>query len=415
MHQSLDDTGVLISDDELEDWVRKIYTKGNGSIHIPTVRKLAEHYWEAVQKGYGKNFDNVDLNSPDAVMLTHLLNNCYTFSAAKNRTHLQALTSLINNNGKIREWASYKEEASKLNLKVNKTWFKTEYDLAIAGSIMASKWVQFEKTPGQMLRYSIVADARVRDAHKLLNGITRPVNDSFWNINYPPNGFNCRCDVDRMPYSTPATPTDKIPPFGETVPPLFKTNLAKAHLVFPKNHPYYSNSENIATDFTKSLTVDTINKAWVNYNRKQQKGSLQKHMIGLLQQKSDDTINWQIANELYNQGNDVKVLPVIDADKVQYKWIFDGAKKRKCPDLLLNNVFTEIEGCYSFENDPYQALKNTINRGLKQANNVVVHLHYDLNSDKINEAIYAIKNAFALRGKVVNIIIRDNQRKYYGL
>lgn len=412
MHQSLDDTGSLISDDELEGWVKEIYKTGNGSIHLPTVRKLAEHYWDAVQKGYGKNLVNVDLDSPDAVMLTHLLNNCYTFSAAKNRTHLQALTSLLNNNGKIREWDSFKDEASKLNLKFNKTWLKTEYDLAIAGSTMASKWVQFEKTPGQMLRYSTVGDARVRDGHKQLNGITRPVNDSFWNSNYPPNGFNCRCDVDRMPYSTPATPTDKIPPVGESVPPLFQNNLAKSHLVFPKNHPYYNNNKNIASEFTKQLDEVTTKTGWINYESQNGKGSIKKHVIALLQRNSDDVINWEIANKLANEGNEVKIMPKVDIDKKQYKWLFDGAKKGKCPDLLVNGKFVEIEGSYKYESTAYNAIKNTANKALKQANEVIIHIHYQITKDDIINAINAVIKAHAKMGKVVKIRVRDKNGIY---
>lgn len=412
MHQSLDDTSALISDDELEDWVREIYKTGKSSIHIPAVRKLAEHYWEVVQKGYGMSLNNVDLNSPDAVMLTHLLNNCYTFSAAKNRTHLQALTSLLNNNGKIREWASFKDEASKLNLKFNKTWLKTEYDLAIAGSTMASKWVQFEKTPEQMLRYSTVGDARVRDGHKLLNGITRPVNDSFWNINYPPNGFNCRCDVDRVPYSTPATPTDKIPPVGDTVPPLFKTNLAKDHLVFPKNHPYYDNNKNIASEFTKQMDEVSTKTGWINYESQNAKGSIKKHVIALLQRNSDDMINWEIANKLANEGNEVKIMPKVDIDKKQYKWLFDGAKEGKCPDLLVNGKFVEIEGSYKYESIAYNAIKNTANKALKQANEVIIHIHYEINKDDIINAINAVVKAHAKRGKVVKIYVRDKNGIY---
>lgn len=234
---------LLISDAELEAWVKDIYTNGKGTMHIPTVQKVAKKYWQAVQDGYGKNFNDVDLNSSDATMLTHLANNCYTFSAAKNRTHLQQLTALINDNGKIREWPAYYQEAQKLNLKLNKTWLKTEYDLAIAGGTMASKWVQFESDPNAMLRYSTVGDARVRDTHRALDGITLPVTHVFWNTRYPPNGFKCRCDVDKLPYSSPATPNDKIPGTGDdTVPPLFQVNLGKSHLAFPPKHPYYTNA-----------------------------------------------------------------------------------------------------------------------------------------------------------------------------
>jgi SPP1 gp7 family putative phage head morphogenesis protein len=239
--ETLADDGLLISDAELEAWVKDIYENGKGKVHIPTVKKLAKYFSDAIQAGYGINLNDIDLNTPDADMLSHLVNNCYTFAVAKNKTHLQKLTALINNNGKIREWADYLQEASKLNLKLNKTWLKTEYDLAIAGGTMASKWVNFSSNSDTMLRYSTVGDARVRDSHRLLDGTTLPANHKFWNTAYPPNGFKCRCDVDSIPYTTPATPNNKVPATGsDVIPKLFQVNLAKEKLAFPPKHPYYN-------------------------------------------------------------------------------------------------------------------------------------------------------------------------------
>ena len=243
--ETLADDELFITDAELEAWVKRIYKTGKGKVHKPTVKKLAQHFWEAVQAGYGMLLTDAEADSSDAIMLAHLKTNCYTFAAAKNRTHLQTLTSLINNNGKIRQWADYYQEALKLNLKINKTWLKTEYDLAIAGGTMASKWNEFSTTPDTMLKYSTVGDARVRDSHRVLDGVTLPISHPFWNTAYPPNGFKCRCDVDRIPYSTPATPGDKIPTTGsDTIPKLFQVNLAKEKLVFPPKHPYYNNAAN---------------------------------------------------------------------------------------------------------------------------------------------------------------------------
>ena len=256
---TLDDGDIFITDAELEAWVKDIYTNGKGSIHIPTVHKLAQKYWEGVQQGYGKDLKSIDLSSNDATALNHLYNNCYTFSAAKNRTHLQQLTALINNNGKLREWPDFYQEALKLNLKHNKTWFKTEYDLAVAGATMASKWVNFSSTPNAMLRYSTVGDERVRDEHRAMDGITLPASHKFWLTAYPPNGFKCRCDADRLPYASPATPDDKLPPIGDDViPPMFQVNLGKENLIFPPKHPYYNLPKAKATKSTsKPTTPDT--------------------------------------------------------------------------------------------------------------------------------------------------------------
>lgn len=48
---------------------------------------------------------------------------------------------------------------------------------------------------GEYFRYSAVLDQLTRPSHARLHGTTLPKTDPFWNINYPPNGWGCRCKV----------------------------------------------------------------------------------------------------------------------------------------------------------------------------------------------------------------------------
>jgi len=43
--------------------------------------------------------------------------------------------------------------------------------------------------------YVTVGDDRVRPSHEALEGIKLPKDDPMWDEIWPPNGFNCRCDV----------------------------------------------------------------------------------------------------------------------------------------------------------------------------------------------------------------------------
>ena len=45
------------------------------------------------------------------------------------------------------------------------------------------------------LRYVALQDGLTRPSHLRMNGITLHRDDPFWNTNYPPNGWNCRCVV----------------------------------------------------------------------------------------------------------------------------------------------------------------------------------------------------------------------------
>ena len=48
---------------------------------------------------------------------------------------------------------------------------------------------------GEYFRYTAVLDGRTRGAHRKLHGKTLPKTDKFWDTNYPPNGWGCRCKV----------------------------------------------------------------------------------------------------------------------------------------------------------------------------------------------------------------------------
>jgi hypothetical protein len=43
--------------------------------------------------------------------------------------------------------------------------------------------------------YSAINDARTRPAHRAMDGVIRPVGDSFWDDHSPPCGYNCRCSL----------------------------------------------------------------------------------------------------------------------------------------------------------------------------------------------------------------------------
>ena len=55
--------------------------------------------------------------------------------------------------------------------------------------------IQASKKTRPYLRYSAAMDGRTRPSHSMLHGKVYPVDDPFWSVNFPPNGYNCRCDV----------------------------------------------------------------------------------------------------------------------------------------------------------------------------------------------------------------------------
>lgn len=183
-----------------------------------------------------------DFTTPDAEMLARLTRDVWQFSAAKNYQQMRDLTlALKDENGKLREFAAYKEAAGSICSKYNETWLRSEYDSSVAASQNAARWVEFQKEVGNIpnLEYQTAGDDHVRDSHQALDGIIRPLKDVFWNTHYPPNGWGCRCEViQSLTGASETTRESDIPKVD--IPSMFRTNLAETGLIYPKSHPYYN-------------------------------------------------------------------------------------------------------------------------------------------------------------------------------
>lgn len=75
------------------------------------------------------------------------------------------------------------------------TIFRTQVQVAYN----AGKWTASQAPVVQRLlwgyRYATAGDNRVRKSHRELDGTTLPKDDKFWVNFWPPNGWNCRCQV----------------------------------------------------------------------------------------------------------------------------------------------------------------------------------------------------------------------------
>lgn len=198
-------------------------------------------FMAGVQEGFGIDFSNIDYNTPDGIMLNNLATNVYQFSAAKNYTQLRQLTqALLDEAGKLRTWSQFKKEAFAITEAHSITWLKTEYDTSIASAQMARKWVEIEANQSnlKLLQFDAVIDTRTSDTCRPLDGVTKPFDDPFWNVYYPPNHFKCRSSVKQL-RSGNITPTNDIVYPDKGIPAIFQTNLAKSGLIFPPSHPYW--------------------------------------------------------------------------------------------------------------------------------------------------------------------------------
>lgn len=62
-------------------------------------------------------------------------------------------------------------------------------------SIAKARYESQMNSYAQYFRYVAILDSRVRPNHKKLHGLILPKTDKFWDKNYPPNDWGCRCKV----------------------------------------------------------------------------------------------------------------------------------------------------------------------------------------------------------------------------
>lgn len=73
---------------------------------------------------------------------------------------------------------------------------RTIYRTNMQSAYMAGRYqAQMEDDNRPYLQYVALMDAKTRDSHAELHGTVLHKDDPFWDENYPPNGWGCRCRV----------------------------------------------------------------------------------------------------------------------------------------------------------------------------------------------------------------------------
>ena len=136
------------------------------------------------------------------------------FSGAKCYAQLQHINKLMyNSQGQLIPFNQFSQLAKQTNRQYNLNWLQAEYQTAKTAAQMAQKWESFQETADLFpnLKFRTVGDDRVRNEHKALDGVIRPINDDFWKKYYPPLDWRCRCEVVQTAERGTKVPAD-IPP-----------------------------------------------------------------------------------------------------------------------------------------------------------------------------------------------------------
>lgn len=231
----------LFSDDEIDRIIIGIYagTITIRSLDLQTYLKVARKLSEGMYEGYGMNLDTVLYLSEDYKMLYQLRNNVYIFSGAKQYQQVRHMSSFLTDENGVVPFSRFKKQATEVFNEYNVNYLRAEYNSAISQARSASQWkeIQRDKSVLPYLKYITAQDGRVRPEHAALNGITRKVDDPFWDKFMPPNGWNCRCDVQQLSEGTETDLTNFKTP--DSIPDIFQFNAGKERIIFSKEHPYF--------------------------------------------------------------------------------------------------------------------------------------------------------------------------------
>lgn len=72
---------------------------------------------------------------------------------------------------------------------------KTIYDTNMRTAFAKAEYESISSSHAKYIRYIATLDSRTRPSHALLHNLVLPKDDPFWDTNYPPNAWNCRCQV----------------------------------------------------------------------------------------------------------------------------------------------------------------------------------------------------------------------------
>lgn len=214
-------------------------------------RALPPDLYEAIlaklTDGVLEGFGPIAEGTPRAKVAGGLVDNLAVFSAAKTYQQVNDTANfLFNAAGSKNTFSNFKKAAGAIFDTYNDNWLKTEFNTAVGQSQSASNWLQYEEQAEALpwLKYQTAKDERVRHEHADLDGVTKRVNDPFWDTNAPLNGFNCRCRLIQLEDGKETDIKALEKKLGrplEEPHPLFKMNPAKSQVIFDEAaHPYFT-------------------------------------------------------------------------------------------------------------------------------------------------------------------------------
>lgn len=262
--------------------------------------------------------------------------------------------------------------------------------MAVRSARMAEKWKGFERTKRLYPNLEFIESTAVnkRPEHLQWVGTVLPIDHPWWNTHTPPVGWGCECSI-----RVTDKPVTTAPGYEEEVNPVFANNPGKtAEFINMKEHPMVKGvcknfgeckaRLNLTDGLRPECQICVLAKRYYRNSKKYNReigaefdngGKI--YTSNLVSKSSNDYKRVYAAAEYFaKQGKETEILPKPHKDNPLYKEIFGdliGTKyKNKCPDFSVDGIFYEHEGFIT--DNPKNALKKMLNRGLKQSSRIVI-------------------------------------------
>lgn len=239
--------------------------------------ELLDAEFKQLLKALEKGWNNKDLvkaawDAPDHLAHSFVESNLVEFANSKVQFRHQNMKELFLNKkqNRINTFEEFKEQFNKKASSLNTNYLKAEYNLVVQSARSAANFYRDlanqEAIP--YIQYQTIGDNNVRNAHQILNGKIFALNDHTARSLYPPNGWNCRCEM--LPYPYDNGETKKISGtrgqnlLGDSFKDSeFNVNRAEQRKVFNSTQMYIADSMKSARELMnkntyKSYGLDTI-------------------------------------------------------------------------------------------------------------------------------------------------------------
>lgn len=344
----------IILNESQDEAIKRIELKLVQSIYDGKAERFSPEYYQWLADTYfsklSKNFDLKNENNFDHSLHASLEANIYRFSAAKNLALIQQMNVLLRGTANFND---FKQKTKPLLDNFNLYFMQTEYQTAISTSIGASRFWEMQNNADTLpfWEYQTTGDDRVREAHRKLNGMIFKANDTIWNTIYPPNGWNCRCEViahDEIP---------KGKKLNNQNDPIIKLQQTKVS----KNKSEWDNMVAGRFNVNRSKTATAFNES--NFYIK----NLDKQNLGIRDFYGSDIYKWQ--------NLDKSKLPEL---KPTYK------NNQEAKNDLLSKLNQNKQIIYrDYQNRALNLTKKTINKHLNDKETYADRFKYAANISEV--------------------------------